>query len=116
MDWKQKMDELKGQADSVMKKAEAHYAELKGRLDRDGDGVPDAVESAMARAREAAAAAKAKLVDFKANLDKDGDGTPDVLHKLSEQAHHAIEQARAKAAELAQAASDRLSRKPPTGA
>ena len=85
MDWKKKMEELKSQADSVVKKAEAQYGEMKAKLDKDGDGVPDAVENAMAKAREMADAAKAKLSDLKAKLDKDGDGTPDALEKLSEQ-------------------------------
>ena len=66
----------------------------------------------MAKAREASAAAQAKLGDFRASLDKDGDGTPDALHKLSEQTHAAIDHARAKAAELAQAASEKLRGKP----
>jgi hypothetical protein len=112
MDWKKKADELKGQADGVIKKAEAEYAEVKAKLDKDGDGVPDAVESAMAKAREMAAAAKAKLVDLKASLDKDGDGTPDALEKLSEQTRNAIEQARAKAAEMTKAAQEKLGKKP----
>jgi hypothetical protein len=112
MDWKKKMEEMKGQADSVTKKAEAQFAELKGKLDKDGDGVPDAVEAAMAKAREAAAAAKAKLSDLKASLDKDGDGTPDALEKLSEQTRHAIEQAKAKAADMAKMAQEKLSKKP----
>jgi len=116
MDWKKKAEELKGQADNVIKKAEAEYGEMKAKLDKDGDGVPDAVESAMARAREAAAAAKAKLVDLKASLDKDGDGTPDALEKLSEQTRHAIEQAKAKAAEMAKAAQEKLGKKPPENA
>jgi hypothetical protein len=109
MDWKKKMEELKGQA-------EAKSGELKAKLDKDGDGVPDVVESAMAKAREAAAAAKAKLVDLKASLDKDGDGTPDALEKLSEQTRHAIEQAKAKAAEMAKAAQEKLGKKPPENA
>jgi hypothetical protein len=116
VDWKKKAEELKSQADGVIKKAEAQYGEMKAKLDKDGDGVPDAVESAMAKAREAAAAAKAKLGDLKASLDKDGDGTPDALEKLSEQTRNAIEQAKAKAAEMAKAAQEKLGKKPPENA
>jgi hypothetical protein len=112
MDWKKKMEEMKGQADNVIKKAEAEYNEMKAKLDKDGDGVPDAVESAMAKAREAAAAAKAKLVDLKASLDKDGDGTPDALEKMSEATRNAIEQAKAKAAEMTRTAQEKLGLKP----
>jgi len=89
---------------------------MKAKLDKDGDGVPDAVESVMAKAREAAAAAKAKLSDLKASLDKDGDGMPDALEKLGEQTRHAIEQAKAKAAEMAKAAQEKLGKKPPENA
>jgi len=108
MDWKKKMEELKSQADGVMKKAEAEYGEMKAKLDKDGDGVPDAVEATMAKARAAADAAKAKFAELKASLDKDGDGTPDSLEHLSEATRHAIEQAKAKAAEFAKAAQEKL--------
>ena len=111
MDWKKKIDELKGQAEHALKQAEAQYEAMKGRLDQDGDGVPDALASSMAKAREMATAAKAKLHDFTASLDKDGDGTPDLLAKLGEQTHHAVEQARAKAAEVAKMAQEKLSKK-----
>lgn len=102
MDWKKKAEELKGQADAV-----------KAKLDKDGDGVPDAVESAKAKALAAAEAAKAKLGDLKARLDKDGDGTPDALENLSEQTRLAIEQAKAKAAEMTRLAQEKLGKKPP---
>jgi hypothetical protein len=116
MDWKKRMEDLKGQADGVIKKAEAEYGEMKAKLDKDGDGVPDMAEAAMAKAREAAAAAQAKLAALKASLDKDGDGTPDALEKLSEQTRNAIEQAKAKAAEMAKAAQEKLGKKPPENA
>jgi hypothetical protein len=116
MDWKKSIDELKSQADGAIKKAEAQYEEMKGKLDKDGDGVPDALESSLAKARELAAAAKAKLAELKAGLDKDGDGTPDALEKLGEQSRHAIEQMRAKAAEVAKMAQEKLEKKPPADA
>jgi hypothetical protein len=112
MDWKKKAEEMKGQADNVIKKAEAEYKEMKAKLDKDGDGVPDVVEGAMAKARDAAAAAKAKLADLKASIDKDGDGTPDALEKMSEATRAAIDQAKAKAAEIAKAAQEKLGKKP----
>jgi hypothetical protein len=115
VDWKKKAEELKGQADGVIKKAETEYAEMKAKLDKDGDGVPDAVENAMAKAREMAAAAKAKLGDLKAKIDKDGDGTPDALENLSEQTRQAIEQAKAKVAEIAKTAQEKLGKKPEGG-
>ena len=101
MDWKKKAEEMK-----------AHAAEAAKKIDKDGDGVPDAVEGAMAKAKEAAAAAKAKMADLKARLDKDGDGTPDALEKMSEETKKAIEQAKAKAAEIAKAAQEKLGKKP----
>jgi hypothetical protein len=101
MDWKKKAEEMK-----------AHAAEAKKKIDKDGDGVPDVVEGAMAKAKEAAASAKARLGDLKARLDKDGDGTPDAVEKLSEETRKAIEQAKAKAAEIAKAAQEKLGKKP----
>ncbi|HET8646023.1 MAG TPA: dolichyl-phosphate-mannose-protein mannosyltransferase [Vicinamibacteria bacterium] len=101
MDWKKKMEEMKGKADGV-----------KAKIDKDGDGTPDAVENVMAKAREAAEAARAKLGEMKARLDKDGDGTPDAIENMSEQARQAIEQAKAKAAEIAKAAQEKLGKKP----
>jgi hypothetical protein len=77
------------------------------KKDRDGDGVPDAVE--IAKTKEAAEAAKARLSELKAKLDKDGDGTPDIMANLSEEQRKALEAGRAKAAELkaAQAKKDK---------
>jgi hypothetical protein len=112
MDWKKAMDDLKAQADGVVKKAEAEYTELKARLDKDGDGVPDALKGAMDKARELAASAEAKLGEMKASLDKDGDGKPDVIERLGQQANHAVEQARAKAVEVAKAVQEKLGTKP----
>jgi hypothetical protein len=112
MDWKKTMDDLKAQADSVVKKAEAEYGALKARLDTDGDGVPDALSGAMAKAREMAASAQVKLGELKASLDKDGDGKTDVLESLRAQANHAIDQARSKAAEVAKAVQEKLEKKP----
>ena len=91
MDWKKAIDDLKGQAEHVMKQAEAQYETMKGKLDQDGDGVPDALQSSMAKAREMAAAAKAKVHDLTASLDKDGDGTPDAL-AVRDQPTHALDQ------------------------
>ena len=116
MDWKKKTEELKAQADNIAKRTEAEFSEMKAKLDKDGDGVPDAVQAAMAKAREAAAAAKVKLGELKASIDKDGDGTPDALEKLSDQTRHAIEQAKAKAAEMTRAAQEKLGKKPPENA
>lgn len=101
MDFTKKMEDLKAQVEDLKKKA-----------DKDGDGVPDVVESGAAKARELAAAAKARLAEVKASLDKDGDGTPDALAKLGEQAKQALEQARAKAAEVTKAAQEKLQKKP----
>lgn len=112
MDWKKAMDDLKAQADGVVKKAEAEYAELKARLDKDGDGVPDALKGAMDKARELAASADVRLAEFRASLDKDGDGKPDVIEKLGQQANHAVELARAKAVEVAKAVQEKLGNKP----
>jgi len=108
MDWKTLLDDLKSQTDTVLKQAEAKYAELKKSADADGDGVPDALQAAMAQARKASEAAKVRYAELKATLDKDGDGVPDRLHGLSEETKRALDQARAKVAELARAAADRL--------
>jgi len=114
MDWKKKMDDMKAQADSVIKKAESQYGEMKAKMDKDGDGVPDAIEAAMAKAREAGAAAKTKFGELKARLDKDGDGTPDALEKLGEQTKHAIDNAKSKAGDFAKAVQEKLGGKKPS--
>jgi len=108
MDWKTLLDDFKAQADDVVKQAEAKYAELKKSADADGNGVPDALEAAMAQARKASEAAKARYADLKATLDKDGDGVPDKLEGLSADAKQALEHARARVGELAKAAQDRV--------
>jgi uncharacterized phage infection (PIP) family protein YhgE len=108
MDWKSLLDDLKTQTDGIVKQAEAKYAELKKSADADGDGVPDALQAAMAQARKASEAAKARYAELKATLDKDGDGVPDKLEGLSAETKQALDQARAKVAELARATADRL--------
>lgn len=64
MDWKKKMEEMKGQADSVIKKAEAEYGAMKARLDKDGDGTPDALEKLSEQTRHAIEQAKAKAAEM----------------------------------------------------
>jgi uncharacterized phage infection (PIP) family protein YhgE len=116
MDWKSLLDDLKTQTDSVVKQAEAKYEELKKSADADGDGVPDALQAAMAQARKASDAAKARYAELKATMDKDGDGVPDRLEGLSADAKQALENARAKVAELTKAAQERVaSAKPASG-
>jgi colicin import membrane protein len=109
MDWKSLLDDLKSQTDGVVKQAEAKYAELVKSADADGDGVPDALQAAMAQARKASEAAKVRYAELKATLDKDGDGVPDRLEGLTAQTKQALEQARARVAELTKAAQDRMS-------
>ena len=108
MDWKTLLDDFRSQTDSVLKQAEAKYEELKKSADADGNGVPDALEAAMAQARKASDAAKARYAELKASLDKDGDGVPDRLEGLSAEAKQALEQALAKVAELTKAAQERV--------
>jgi colicin import membrane protein len=108
MDWKSLLDDLQKQTDGIVKQAEAKYAELMKSADTDGDGVPDALQAAMARARKASEAAQARYAALKAALDKDGDGVPDRLKGLSAEAQRALDEARAKVAELTKAAQDRL--------
>jgi len=116
MDWKSLVDDLRRQTDGVIKQAEAKYAELAKSADADGDGVPDALQAAMAQARKASEAAKVRYAELKATLDKDGDGVPDRLEGLTAQTKQALEQARARVAELTKAAQDRVSgRKPEPG-
>ena len=64
MDWKKKMEELKSQADGVMKKAEAEYGEMKAKLDKDGDGTPDALEKLSEQTRHAIEQARAKAAEI----------------------------------------------------
>ena len=86
--------------------------ELKAKIDKDGDGTPDLVEAAAAKAKATAEAAKAKMAALKAKFDKDGDGTPDLLENMSEQSKKALEAAKAKAAEITKAAQEKLGKKP----
>jgi len=111
MDFKELIGRAREAAENALKQAEAKFNEVKVNLDKDGDGIPDQLESLLNQARQAADQAKAKFEELKASLDKDGDGVPDQLKHLSEQARQAAEQARAKAEELARAAQERLGKK-----
>ena len=108
MDFKNLLNQAKEAAEKALKEAEAKFNEVKANLDKDGDGVPDALEGVMNQAKQATEQAKAKFDELKANLDKDGDGVPDQIKNLGEQAKQAAEQAKAKAEELAKAAQDRM--------
>ena len=108
MDFKALAAQAREAAEKALKEAEAKFNEVKAGLDKDGDGVPDALEGVMGQAKQAADQAKAKFDELKANLDKDGDGVPDQLKNLGEQAKAAAEQAKVKAEELAKAAQDRV--------
>lgn len=108
MDFKNLINQAKEAAEKALKEAEAKFNEVKANLDKDGDGVPDALEGVMNQAKQATEQAKAKFDELKANLDKDGDGVPDQIKNLGEQAKQAAEQAKAKAEELAKAAQDRM--------
>jgi ElaB/YqjD/DUF883 family membrane-anchored ribosome-binding protein len=108
MDLKALANQAREAAENALKEAEAKFNEVKNNLDKNGDGIPDALEGLMGQAKQAADQARTRFEDLKANLDKDGDGIPDQIKGLGEQAKQAAEQAKAKAEELAKAAQERM--------
>jgi len=108
MDWKAKLDDLSRQTDDLLKQAEAKYQELKKSADADGDGIPDALQSAMTHARGAADSAKARFAALQVSLAKEADAMPDRLDALTKDAEEALDRARARVAELSRKAADRV--------
>ena len=81
MDFKKIIDQVKDKAEDLAEKAEARIKETRDSLDKDHDGIPDAVQGlsekaktmaaqAEEKARELAEQAEAKLVKVKADAEK----------------------------------------------
>jgi len=93
--------------DQVKDKAEARIKETRESLDKDHDGIPDAVQGlsekaktlagqTQEKARDLAERAEAKIKETRESLDKDHDGIPDAVQGLSEKAKTLAAQAEAK--------------------
>jgi ElaB/YqjD/DUF883 family membrane-anchored ribosome-binding protein len=100
MDWKATLADLSAQADDLLRQAEAKCAELKKTADANGDGIPDALEGAMAQARGAADAARTRFAEVQTVLEREADAMPDRLDALTRQAQEALDHARGRVAEL----------------
>ncbi|MEN6375707.1 MAG: hypothetical protein ABFD75_13140 [Smithella sp.] len=88
MDFKKIVDQVKDTAEDLKEKAEARIKEARESLDKDNDGIPDAVQGLTEKARTMAAEAQEKARELAGQAEAK-------LEKVKSDAEKVVESARA---------------------